>query len=85
MVPSDFSVQHKAKKKFGTFQYELQPTREYLFSLFQFYSEEEEKIQAHRRFVKKDVYEGVLPRLESKLVNIDSSLRVQWPPGPTTA
>lgn len=33
------------------------------------------KIQAHHRFVKKEVYEGVLPRLVSKLVNERRSVR----------
>ena len=33
------------------------------------------KIQAHHRFVKKDVYEGVLPRLVSKLVNERRAVR----------
>ena len=35
----------------------------------------EGKIQAHHRFVKKDVYEGVLPRLVSKLVNERRAVR----------
>lgn len=38
-------------------------------------TKEEKKIQAHHRFVKKDVYEGVLPRLVSKLVNERRSVR----------
>jgi DNA polymerase delta subunit 1 len=33
------------------------------------------KITAHHRFVKKDVYEGVLPRLVSKLVNERKAVR----------
>jgi DNA polymerase elongation subunit (family B) len=36
---------------------------------------ESKKIQAHHRFVKKDVYEGVLPRLVSKLVNERRAVR----------
>lgn len=36
---------------------------------------QEGKIQAHHRFVKKDVYEGVLPRLVSKLVNERRAVR----------
>ena len=35
----------------------------------------EGKIQAHHRFVKKDVYEGVLPRLVSRLVNERRAVR----------
>jgi DNA polymerase elongation subunit (family B) len=35
----------------------------------------EGKIKAHHRFVKKDVYEGVLPRLVSKLVNERRAVR----------
>jgi DNA polymerase elongation subunit (family B) len=36
---------------------------------------ESKKIQAHHRFVKKNVYEGVLPRLVSKLVNERRAVR----------
>ena len=42
----DLSVQQRAEKKFGTFPYELPPTKDYLFSLFQFYFEEEEKTKS---------------------------------------
>jgi hypothetical protein len=41
MDPSEFSIQQKAEKKFGTFPYELRPTKDYLFSLYRFYCEEE--------------------------------------------
>jgi hypothetical protein len=40
MDPSDFSVEQKAQKKFGIFPYELSPTKDYLFALYQFYQEE---------------------------------------------
>jgi hypothetical protein len=40
MDPSDFSVEQKAQKKFGIFPYELSPTKDYLFALYQFYEEE---------------------------------------------
>jgi hypothetical protein len=45
MDPSDFSLQEKAKKKFGVFPYELAPTKDYLFTLYRFYCEEQEKCE----------------------------------------
>lgn len=38
----EFSVQKKAESLFGTFPYELQPTQNYLFTLFRFYQSEAE-------------------------------------------
>ena len=38
----EFSVQKKAESLFGSFPYELQPTQNYLFTLFRFYEKESE-------------------------------------------
>jgi hypothetical protein len=42
----EFSVQHKAEKLFGTFPYELQPTQDYLFTLYRFYEKEAEEAKS---------------------------------------
>jgi hypothetical protein len=55
MDASDFSVQQKAEKKFGTFPYELSPTKDYLFSLYQFYSEEEAQTQSFSGLQVQDI------------------------------
>jgi hypothetical protein len=55
MDPSDFSIQQKAEKKFGTFPYELSPTKDYLFSLYQFYLEEEENTQSFSKLQVPDI------------------------------
>ena len=46
MDPSDFSVQQKAEKLFGVFPYELPPTKNYLFTLYRFYLEEQDKCKS---------------------------------------
>ena len=55
MDPSEISVQQRAEKQFGTFPYELTPTKNYLFSLFQFYSEEEEKTTSFSKLTIHDI------------------------------
>ena len=42
----EFSVQQKAEKLFGTFPYELQPTQDYLFTLYRFYANEEQEAKS---------------------------------------
>jgi len=55
MESSDFSVQQKAEKLFGIFPYELPPTKDYLFCLYRFYSEEEEKCQSFSKLTIHDI------------------------------
>lgn len=55
MDPSDFSVQQRAEKKFGTFPYELTPTKDYLFALYHFYSEEEELTKSFSELKVPDI------------------------------
>ena len=49
--------------------------KERALKMNQWAKQQEGKIQAHHRFVKKEVYEGVLPRLVSKLVNERRAVR----------
>jgi hypothetical protein len=55
MDPSDFSVEQKAQKKFGIFPYELSPTKDYLFSLYQFYQEEKDLCSSFSTLEIKDI------------------------------
>jgi hypothetical protein len=42
----EFSVQKKAESKFGIFPYELEPTQNYMFTLYRFYEQEKELCQS---------------------------------------
>jgi hypothetical protein len=55
MDPSDLSVQQRAEKKFGTFPYELSPTKDYLFTLYHFYSEEENLTKSFSEMKVQDI------------------------------
>jgi len=55
MDPSDFSVQQKAEKLFGIFPYELPPTKDYLFTLYKFYTEEQEKCESFSKMTIQDI------------------------------
>jgi hypothetical protein len=55
MDPSDFSVEQKAQKKFGIFPYELSPTKDYLFALYQFYQEEKELCESFSTIELKNI------------------------------
>jgi hypothetical protein len=52
---SDLSLQKKAEKKFGTFPYELKPTKDYLFSLYRFYLEEEKQVESFQHLKIQDI------------------------------
>jgi hypothetical protein len=55
MDPSDFSVEQKAQKKFGIFPYELSPTKDYLFALYQFYEQEKELCSSFEKLELKNI------------------------------
>ena len=52
---SELSLQQKAEKRFGTFPYELKPTRDYLFSLYRFYLEEEKLVESFQNLKLQDI------------------------------
>lgn len=55
MDPSEISIQQKAEKKFGTFPYELAPTKDYLFALYHYYSQEEELTKMFSELKVQDI------------------------------
>jgi hypothetical protein len=55
MDPSDFSVEQKAQKKFGIYPYELTPTKDYLFALYQFYLDEKQLCESFSSIELKNI------------------------------